>query len=86
MGGRLGGGPGARRLRGRAGLGVGRWAGGGGSGAVGIPTIGGVGGVVGVAVAAGWAGVWVREGPRRALWALSRGELCALCFETRTSY
>ena len=53
---------------------------------MGIPTIGGVGGVVGVAVAADWAGVWVREGPRRALWALSRGELCALCFETRPSY
>ena len=48
-------------------------AGGGGSGAAGVPAIGGVGGVVGVAVAAGWAGVGAREGPRRALRAPSRG-------------
>ena len=49
-------------------------AGGGGSGAAGVPAIGGVGGVVGVAVAAGWAGVGAREGPRRALRAPSRGD------------
>ena len=66
-----GGRPGGSRERGRAGLGL---AGGGGSGAAGVPAIGGVEGVVGVAVAAGWAGVGAREGPRRALRAPSRGD------------
>ena len=43
-------------------------------GSAGVPAIGSVGGVVGVAVAAGWAGVGAREGPRRALRAPSRGD------------